>query len=170
MNDLSILTKDGKLDYSKMGEIPTLPNALGFENFIQAFRNSPNARLTKSQNNVYYNTPAGEIKIYLPRAHGHFFKNGIYGNGKQDRGELTGALMQILDKPLFITKDRQDKLYFYKPFRIRTTNTADEFLDLISVSVDKNGRMEYRTTYEDMYNQVLDMINGYEVVYKARLE
>ena len=38
MNDLSILTKDGKLDYSKMGEIEILPDALSFDEFVMPLK------------------------------------------------------------------------------------------------------------------------------------
>ena len=165
MNDLSIFRNGEALDYTKMGEIEILPDALSFDAFVNAFKNSPNASNTQS-NAILYTTPAGKIRIYLPQAHGHFFRYGKFGNGKIDRQTLTGSLMPILDKPLFVTKDEADTLYFYKPFKSKN----GEFLDLISVSVAKNGRFEYRTTYEDTLNQVLDMIDGYEVIYKARLE
>ena len=100
----------------------------------------------------------------MPQAHGHFSKDGKFGNKKENRTELTGSLMPILDKPLFVTKDETGTLYFYKPFKSK----SGEFLDSISVSVAKNGRFDYKTTYKDNFNQVLDMIDGYEVVYKAK--
>lgn len=93
-----------------------------------------------------------------------FFKNGKFGNKKENRREITGTLEQILTKPLFITKDDKNALYFYKPFKDK-----DGIWDIISISVSPSGQVQYKTTYKDKYNQLLDLINGYEVVYKASL-
>ena len=99
----------------------------------------------------------------MPRAYGHFYKNGKFGNGKENRQYLTGALADILANPLFITKDTQNKLYFYKTFKDKSG-----IVDMISVSIEQSGKIEYRTTYKDKYNQILDFLNGYEVVYLAK--
>ena len=83
---------------------------------------------------------------------------------KEQRNNLTGALKEILKNPLFVTKDKQGALYFYKPFR-----DENNILDLISVSVDKEGKIQYKTTYADKYKQILDLIKNSEIVYKQEL-
>ncbi len=163
MNDLSVFRKGEALDYTKMGEIENLPNALGFDEFANKLKTHPNATSTNSNNNIYFNTPAGKVKIYIPRAYGHFYKNGKFGNDKENRQYLTGALADILAKPLFIIRGEQNKLYFYKPFK-----SKGGILDIVSVSVEKNGKIEYRTTYKDKFSQVLNFLDGYEVIYVAQ--
>ena len=156
---ISKFIKDNELDYTQMGEISTLPAMQKYKDFMDSFLNSKNIKKL-SQNKIAMQTPAGEVKIYLPYAYGHFHKNGKFGNKKEKRNNLTGALKEILTNPLFVTKDKRGSLYFYKPFRDK-----ENILDLISVSVDKEGKIQYKTTYADKYKQVLDLVKNNELVY-----
>ena len=70
-----------------------------FKNFVDDFVNDKNAKDIKT-NKITFQTPAGDIKIYLPYAYGHFYKNGKFGNKKENRNNLTGALKSILKNPL----------------------------------------------------------------------
>ena len=156
---ISKFIKDNGLDYTQMGEISTLPAMQKYKDFMDSFLNSKNIKKL-SQNKIAMQTPAGEVKIYLPYAYGHFHKNGKFGNKKEKRNNLIGALKEILTNPLFVTKDKRGSLYFYKPFRDK-----ENILDLISVSVDKEGKIQYKTTYADKYKQILDLVKNNELLY-----
>ncbi len=159
--DLSeFLDENGAVDYDKMGTIDTLPQMQKFKNFVDDFVNDKNAKDIKT-NKITFQTPAGDIKIYLPYAYGHFYKNGKFGNKKENRNNLTGALKSILKNPLFVAKDKQGALYFYKPFKDKSG-----IVDMISVSVDTNGKIQYKTSYADKYNQILSLMKNFEIVYK----
>ena len=159
--DLSeFLDENGAVDYGKMGTIDTLPQMRKFKNFVDDFVNDKNAKDIKT-NKITFQTPAGNIKIYLPYAYGHFYKNGKFGNKKENRNNLTGALKSILKNPLFVAKDKQGALYFYKPFKDKSG-----IVDMISVSVDTNGKIQYKTSYADKYNQILSLTKNFEIVYK----
>ncbi len=161
VNELNNFVKNGKIDYTKMGEISTLPPKMNYKSFYDDFKSDKNTK-NANNNKIIFQTPAGDIRIYLPYAYNHFAKNGKFGNKKENRNNLTGALKEILSNPLFVTKDDKGSLYFYKAFK-----DEDKIIDIISVSVKSNGKIEYKTTYADKYNQILDLIEGYEVVYKA---
>ena len=159
--DLSeFLDENGAVDYGKMGTIDTLLQMQKIKNFVDDFVNDKNARDIKT-NKITFQTPAGDIKIYLPYAYGHFYKNGKFGNKKENRNNLTGALKSILKNPLFVAKDKQGALYFYKPFKDKSG-----IVDMISVSVDTNGKIQYKTSYADKYNQILSLMKNFEIVYK----
>ena len=170
MSDLNIFRSGERLDYTKMGKISTLPNKVSYVEFIKKIKMHPSTTNTISNNNVYFRTLTGKVKIYLSRAYGHFFKDGKFRNRKENRQYPTGSLTDILANPFFVTKDEQNKLYFYKPFKrkARNANGESEILDTISVSVEQSGKIEYRTTYKDKFNQTLDFLDGYKVVRVAR--
>lgn len=150
---------NGNIDYSKFKDLQELPKPKKFNDFRNSLLNSPNCIKQINKNKIIYQTPAGQVQIYIPYAYGHFAKNGKFGNGKENRQDLTGALNLILDKPAFVTKDTQGTLYFYKPFVIN-----NEFKDVISISIDNNGKLEYRTTYIDLYQQINELLKQ-EIVY-----
>lgn len=137
-------------------EAVKLPEALKFSDFKESILQSQNAK-PQSNNKVSYKTIIGDINTNLGYTYSHFLKNG---NGKENRFNLTGALTHILDNPLFVTKDKKGAYYFYKPFR-------DEkgFKHLVSISVDKNGKIEYRTSYEASNARLKQMIKIHELVY-----
>lgn len=157
------LNDKGEVDYTKMGSIDTLPQTRKYKSFVDDFVNDESAKNIKA-NKIVFQTPAGEIKIYLPYAYGHFYKNGKFGNKKENRNNLTGALKSILKNPLFVAKDKQGALYFYKPFKDK-----DGIADMISVSVDKDGKIQYKTSYADKYNQIANLMNNFEIIYKREL-
>lgn len=154
------LDKNGDIDYEQFKEMSQIPKPKKYHEFRNALLQSPNCISKIGKNTIIYQTPAGQIKIYIPYAYGHFSKSGKHGNGKEDRHNLTGALNLLLDKPAFVTKDTQGTLYFYKPLK-----SQNDYKDIISISIDKNGKLEYRTTYADKYNQVFELITKQEIVY-----
>lgn len=150
------LNNKGEIDFKTLeSEAVKLPEALKFSDFKESILQSQNAK-PQSNNKVSYKTIIGDININLGYTYSHFLKNG---NGKENRFNLTGALTHILDNPLFVTKDK-GSYYFYKPFR-------DEkgFKHLVSISVDKNGKIEYRTSYEASNARLKQMIKIHELVY-----
>ena len=151
------LNDKGEIDFRALeSEAVKLPEALKFSDFKESILQSQNAK-PQSNNKVSYKTIIGDININLGYTYSHFLKNG---NGKENRFNLTGALTHILDNPLFVTKDKKGAYYFYKPFR-------DEkgFKHLVSISVDKNGKIEYRTSYEASNARLKQMIKIHELVY-----
>ncbi|MWV63192.1 hypothetical protein DCO58_00170 [Helicobacter saguini] len=150
---------NGNIDYSKFKDLQELPKPKKFNDFRNSLLNSPNCIKQINKNKIIYQTKVGQVQIYIPYAYGHFAKNGKFGNGKENRQDLTGVLNLILDKPAFVTKDTQGTLYFYKPFVIN-----NEFKDVISISIDSNGKLEYRTTYESSNTKVKNIMN-HELVY-----
>ena len=151
------LNEKGEIDFKTLeSEAVALPKALKFSAFKESILQSSNAK-PQSNNKVSYKTIIGDININLGYTYSHFFKNG---NGKENRFNLTGALIQILDNPLFVTKDKKGAYYFYKPFK-------DEkgFKHLVSISVDKNGKIEYRTSYEASNTRLKQMIKMHELAY-----
>lgn len=79
---LNEFIKNNELDYSKMGKIATLLPMQKYKDFIESFLNNEGIKML-SKNKVAMQTPAGEVKIYLPYAYGHFHKNGKFGNKKR---------------------------------------------------------------------------------------
>lgn len=155
--ETKFLNEEGEIDFRALeGEAVTLPKALKFSAFKESILQSSNAK-PQSNNKVSYKSIIGDININLGYTYSHFFKNG---NGKENRFNLTGALIQILDNPLFVTKDKKGAYYFYKPFK-------DEkgFKHLVSISVDKNGKIEYRTSYEASNTRLKQMIKMHELAY-----
>ncbi|WP_297192377.1 PBECR2 nuclease fold domain-containing protein [uncultured Campylobacter sp.] len=155
--EFKFLNEKGEIDFRALeSEAVTLPKALKFSAFKESILQSSNAK-PQSNNKVSYKTIIGDININLGYTYSHFFKNG---NGKENRFNLTGALTHILDNPLFVTKDKKGAYYFYKPFK-------DEkgFKHLVSISVDKNGKIEYRTSYEASNTRLKQMIKMHELAY-----
>lgn len=155
--EFKFLNEKGEIDFRALeSEAVTLPKALKFSAFKESILQSSNAK-PQSNNKVSYKTIIGDININLGYTYSHFFKNG---NGKENRFNLTGALTHILDNPLFVTKDKKGAYYFYKPFK-------DEkgFKHLVSISVDKNGKIEYRTSYEASNTRLKQMIKIHELAY-----
>ena len=141
----SFLDSSGKIDYKALESfaIP-LPKQLRYKDFIMQFNNSKKATIQ---------TPIKELEINPKYAFYHLMKNGKMGNKKQDRLTLNGGILETLQNPLFITKDKKDTYYFYKPFK-------DEkgLIYLVSVEVDKNNKLLYKTSYETDDDRMEKMI------------
>ena len=89
-------------------------------------------------------------------------KSGKYGNGKENRAKISGGVLQTLQNPLWITQDKQGSYYFYKPFRDK-----QGLINLVSVQVDKDNKLLYKTSYEGSENRLEKMIKEYDLVYFA---
>ena len=159
----SFLDSSGRIDYRALESfaIP-LPKPTDIQTFSQNLLNSKNATPNKAKNRVAYKTPAGVVNIYIPYAYRHF---GKQGNKKENRFNITGALIHILDNPAFITRDEAGTLYFYKPFK-----NANNIIDIVSISIAKNGKIEYRTTYEATKGRLKQMITRHDLIYMGHKE
>ncbi|AQQ60163.1 hypothetical protein XJ32_08735 [Helicobacter bilis] len=150
----SFLDSSGKIDYKALESfaIP-LPKQLRYKDFIMQFNNSKKATIQ---------TPIKELEINPKYAFYHLMKNGKMGNKKQDRLTLNGGILETLQKPLFITQDTRGSYYFYKPFK-------DEkgLIHLVSVEVDKNNKLLYKTSYEADDDRMEKMIKKYKLLYFA---
>ncbi|WP_370521383.1 ADP-ribosyltransferase-containing protein [Helicobacter winghamensis] len=159
----SFLDSNGKIDYKALESfaIP-LPKPTDIQTFSQNLLNSKNATPNKAKNRVAYKTPAGVVNIYIPYAYRHF---GKQGNKKENRFNITGVLIHILDNPTFVTRDEAGTLYFYKPFK-----NANNIIDIVSISIAKNGKIEYRTTYEATKGRLKQMITRHDLIYMGHKE
>ncbi|STO96242.1 PBECR2 nuclease fold domain-containing protein [Helicobacter canis] len=159
----SFLDSSGRVDYKALESyaIP-LPNPMDMQTFSKSLLNSSNATPNKAKNRVAYKTPAGVVNIYIPYAYRHFSKQG---NKKENRFNITGALIHILDNPAFVTKDEAGTLYFYKPFK-----NASNITDIVSISIAKNGKIEYKTTYEATKGRLKQMIMQHDLIYMGHKE
>lgn len=150
----SFLDSSGKIDYKALESfaIP-LPKQLRYKDFIMQFNNSKKATIQ---------TPIKELEINPKYAFYHLMKNGKMGNKKQDRLTLNGGILETLQKPLFITQDTRGSYCFYKPFK-------DEkgLIHLVSVEVDKNNKLLYKTSYEADDDRMEKMIKKYKLLYFA---
>ena len=150
----SFLDSNGRIDYKALESfaIP-LPKQLRYKDFIMQFNNSKKATIQ---------TPIKELEINPKYAFYHLMKNGKMGNKKQDRLTLNGGILETLQKPLFITQDTRGSYYFYKPFK-------DEkgLIHLVSVEVDKNNKLLYKTSYEADDDRMEKMIKKYKLLYFA---
>ncbi len=107
-------------------------------------------------------TPIKDIIIKPNYAFFHLVKEGQMGNGKENRKHISGAILPTLQNPLFVTKDVKGSYYFYKPFK-------DEkgLVHLVSVEVDKNNKLLYKTSYEADEDRMEKMIKKYDLIYFA---
>ena len=150
----SFLDSNGRIDYKALESfaIP-LPKQLRYKDFIMRFNNSKKATIQ---------TPIKELEINPKYAFYHLMKNGKMGNKKQDRLTLNGGILETLQKPLFITQDTRGSYYFYKPFK-----DENGVIHLVSVEVDKNNKLLYKTSYEADDDRMEKMIKKYDLIYFA---
>ena len=141
---------DNKIKYSYLKEIAQdLPKPITKDDFLH---------LLKNKKYVNIQTPIKELEIEPLKAYEHLTQN----SNKQNRIDISGAILPTLQNPLFITKDKKDTYYFYKPFK-------DEkgVLNIVSVAIPKSNRIRYKTSYIASRERMLKMINEYELVYEA---
>ena len=141
---------DNKIKYSYLKEIAQdLPKPIIKDDFLH---------LLKNKKYVNIQTPIKELEIEPLKAYEHLTQN----SNKQNRIDISGAILPTLQNPLFITKDKKDTYYFYKPFK-------DEkgVLNIVSIAIPKSNRIRYKTSYIASRERMLKMINEYELVYEA---
>ena len=141
---------DNKIKYSYLKEIALdLPKPITKDDFLH---------LLKNKKYVNIQTPIKELEIEPLKAYEHLTQN----SNKQNRIDISGAILPTLQNPLFITKDKKDTYYFYKPFK-------DEkgVLNIVSIAIPKSNRIRYKTSYIASRERMLKMINEYELVYEA---
>lgn len=141
---------DNKIKYSYLKEIAQdLPKPITKDDFLH---------LLKNKKYVNIQTPIKELEIEPLKAYEHLTQN----SNKQNRIDISGAILPTLQNPLFITKDKKDTYYFYKPFK-------DEkgVLNIVSIAIPKSNRIRYKTSYIASRERMLKMINEYELVYEA---
>ena len=135
-----------------------LPEALKFSAFKKAFG------VAHNQNIATIKTPIKDLEVDVRYAFLHLNKVGKLGNHKENRSFLSGAVLPTLQNPLFITKDtKRNSIYFYKPF-------VDEnrLIHFVSVEVDKNSKLHYKTSYEANTRRLLRMIRNNELLYFSK--
>lgn len=142
----------GKADKEKlMSYAVSLPN-LHFNNIAQ-FK----AMFSDKQGKFgYIQTPYKPVKVNMPYAYSHFYKNTSGAN----RGYFKTAFFDTFTDPLFIAKNAKDgkeSVYFYKPFYfekefVKNGKKQKEkvFLGLFGIGVDKNGKVDFATFYKDI--------------------
>ena len=141
---------DNTIKYSYLKEIAQdLPKPITKDDFLH---------LLKNKKYVNIQTPIKELEIEPLKAYEHLTQN----SNKQNRIDISGAILPTLQNPLFITKDKKDTYYFYKPFK-------DEkgVLNIVSIAIPKSNRIRYKTSYIASRERMLKMINEYELVYEA---
>ena len=135
---------DNKIKYSYLKEIAQdLPKPITKDDFLHLLKNKKYANIQ---------TPIKELEIE------HLTQN----SNKQNRIDISGAILPTLQNPLFITKDKKDTYYFYKPFK-------DEkgVLNIVSIAIPKSNRIRYKTSYIASRERMLKMINEYDLIYEA---
>ena len=141
---------DNKIKYSYLKEIAQdLPKPITKDDFLH---------LLKNKKYVNIQTPIKELEIEPLKAYDHLTQN----SNKQNRIDISGAILPTLQNPLFITKDKKDTYYFYKPFK-----DENGVLNIVSIAIPKSNRIRYKTSYIASRERMLKMINEYELVYEA---
>ena len=136
------LDKNGMLDFNALrAEASDLPAKKSLNELKTELESV--AKSSDGKGNYIIETPAGDISIYAPYAKGHTEKFGKFGNAKENRSYASGAIVPTLKEPLFVTK-RDEALHFYKAFK-----NENGGLDIISVSRNTNGKLEYKTIYKN---------------------
>lgn len=152
--EFSFLDSNGRVDYKALESYAMpLPKQLRYKDFIMQFNNSKKATIQ---------TPIKDIIIKSNYAFFHLLKEGQMGNGKENRRHISGAILPTLQNPLFVTRDDRGSYYFYKPFK-----DDSGLVHLVSVEVDKNNKLLYKTSYEADDDRMEKMIKKYDLIYFA---
>ncbi|RAX54427.1 hypothetical protein CCY99_03495 [Helicobacter sp. 16-1353] len=123
-----------------------IPKRLNKEQFVNQFKNPKGDNIIK--------TPVGELKINPQYAFSHLRR---VKNGKlENRKFLNGGILPTLLNPLFVTKNAERTLFFYKPF----TNENGKIINLVSVEVSDGNILNYKTSYHGSHNRVMNMIKN----------
>ena len=159
--DLSeFLDENGAVDYQKLENLAVnLPSSLNYKKFLGQFDNDSKAIIK---------TPIADLEVNPRYMFYHLTKDGdkkgnFKGNTKENRIYLSGGVLEILQKPLFITQDKSGTIYFYKAFK-----NNKGLINLISIAVPKNNsKMFYRTSYNGSNSRISILIKEHTLIYKA---
>ena len=159
--DLSeFLDENGAVDYQKLENLAVnLPSSRNYKNFLGQFDNDSKAIIK---------TPIADLEVNPRYMFYHLTKDGdkkgnFKGNTKENRIYLSGGVLEILQKPLFITQDKSGTIYFYKAFK-----NNKGLINLISIAVPKNNsKMFYRTSYNGSNSRISILIKEHTLIYKA---
>ena len=145
-----LLDIEQKINYSYLKNIASkIPSPLTQDEFLAQFPN---------KNRVHIKTPISEVEIQPKLIWEHLQKQS---NKKEDRNSISGAIIQTLQEPLFITKDKKEAFYFYRPFL-----DSKGVLNLVSVQIPKSNRLQYKTSYIASKQRMMKMLKEYDLVYE----
>lgn len=145
-----LLDIEQKINYSYLKNIASkIPSPLTQDEFLAQFPN---------KNRVHIKTPISEVEIQPKLIWEHLQKQS---NKKEDRNSISGAIIQTLQEPLFITKDKKEAFYFYRPFL-----DSKGVLNLVSVQIPKSNRLQCKTSYIASKQRMMKMLKEYDLVYE----
>ena len=102
----------------------------------------------------FIQTPYKELKVNIPYAYIHFYKN----TNNVNRNSIKGAFFDTLQNPLFIVEQETDRglsTYFYKVYQYK-----GDKIGIVGIGVDSFGKVDFKTLYADDNNARLrQMIN-----------
>lgn len=155
--------KDGKITKTTLQTYAVPVPKLRFNNieqFKKMFQNVFSDDNNKSW--AFLATPYKPVKIDLAYAYKHFFKN----TNDKNRNFYKEAFFDTFDDPLFIAKNStkgRDSVYFYKPFykivKDKNGNDKEVFLNLFGIGVDSNGKVDFKTFYDDTGSRMNEILN-----------
>ena len=155
--------KDGKITKTTLQTYAAPVPKLRFNNieqFKKMFQNVFSDDNNKSW--AFLATPYKPVKIDLAYAYKHFFKN----TNDKNRNFYKEAFFDTFDDPLFIAKNSakgRDSVYFYKPFykivKDKNGNDKEVFLNLFGIGVDSNGKVDFKTFYDDTGSRMNEILN-----------
>lgn len=155
--------KDGKITKTTLQTYAVSVPKLRFNNieqFKKMFQNVFSDNANKSW--AFLATPYKPVKIDLAYAYKHFFKN----TNDKNRNFYKEAFFDTFDDPLFIAKNSakgRDSVYFYKPFykivKDKNGNDKEVFLNLFGIGVDSNGKVDFKTFYDDTGSRMNEILN-----------
>lgn len=100
-------------------------------------------------------TPYKDVEVDVKYAFIHFKKNTYNTN----RDNIKGGFFKTFKEPLFVVEQTREgsnkpSVYFYKPFY----DENKKLLNLFGISVDNNGKLDFKTYYLDSNNRRLDIL------------
>ncbi|MFQ6341366.1 hypothetical protein [Campylobacter sp. VTCC 70190] len=88
-------------------------------------------------------TPYKDIRVNIPYAYTHFYKNTYNTN----RDYLKGAFFDVLENPMFVAEKETDKglsTYYYKVY-----SYGKDKIGVFGIGIDSQGHIDYKTMYAD---------------------
>lgn len=155
--------KDGKITKTTLQTYAAPVPKLRFNNIEQFKKMFQNVFSDDNNKNwAFLATPYKPVKIDLAYAYKHFFKN----TNDKNRNFYKEAFFDTFDDPLFIAKNSakgRDSVYFYKPFykivKDKNGNDKEVFLNLFGIGVDSNGKVDFKTFYDDTGSRMNEILN-----------
>ncbi|MDA3968031.1 hypothetical protein, partial [Helicobacter sp. WB40] len=133
----AFLDSSGRVDLSKF-QAQKLPKA-NFKN-IKQFQD---LFLNKEGKYGVLKTPYKDIKINIPYAYKHFYKN----TNNVNRNFMKGTFFDVLQQPMIIAEKENDigaSVYFYKIYEYQNNK-----IGIFGIGVNENGEINYKTLYAD---------------------